>query len=161
MTKSFRKGVVSLSIWTKGRFFTKVNTAPKRKKNAFLVLLQRLHFIQQLRAVVPDFFRQFFLFGLLGKWNYLQIKSCVIWALKMHTETPATGYEDINMQEFFKSNVYQYLFADFVRFLMMRWVIPNILGCVFCWKKLIFPLLNKIQITLPKPAVYPQRVNYP
>ena len=70
--------------------------------------------------------------------------------LRAHTATPATGYEDINMQDFLKSNIYQYLFADFVRFLMMRWVIPNILGCVFCWKKLIFPLLNEIQITLLK-----------
>ena len=53
----------------------------------------------------------------------------------MHTATSATGYEDINMQDFFKSNVYLYLFADFVRFLMMRWMISNILGC-FLWEEM-------------------------
>ena len=56
----------------------------------------------------------------------------------MRTATPATGYKDINMQESLKSNIYQYLFADFVRFLMMRWVISNILGC-FLGEEINFP----------------------
>ena len=65
----------------------------------------------------------------------------------MHTAIPATGHEDINLQEFFKSNIYQYLFADFVRFLMMRWVISNILGC-FLSEEIIF-FLYLIKFKLP------------
>ena len=77
------------------------------------------------KAVVPDFFCQFTLFSHFGKLNYPQIKMYVIWALKMCTATPATGCKDINMKEFYNSNINQFFFLILL-LLLMRWVTSNL-----------------------------------
>ena len=74
------------------------------------------------KAVVPDFFCQFILFSHFGKLNYPQIKMYVrdLSTQNVFCNTRATGYKDINMNEFYNSNINQFLFYDFVMLLLMR-----------------------------------------